>query len=462
MSFSCRKCCKPYTEPGSDHALYTTNCGHLIGHSCLLELINKSTNERNQFSCHECSRMLKRVDCHPVYNIPDEIYKLALDSFKLKRDLNDEYVKKQYLMGNLQRKPIILKKWNIYFEGSLQTYDIFNEYIVTTFYRSKVHENSQSLRIIDMRNGLCCYSKIINSNYCATVAINKYRENVLEFCVGYFDGTVKIFICNIKGSNFRINHGESFHESAPIQSICYLNKNKIVYSTVGGNLIVVGTTKRSKKCDLFENSFIEKCTVRDLQTLTDDAFLGLANNKIYVFSKNQGPYIIIEDNENEIINYTVDPLTNLLILLCRKKFKGKKLGKSLPSYILYEINETILEIGSKKERVYHTSKIKTIKCEEDQFKIIFNPGVFSMEEGRRSSLHSFIPNVKNESLNIHYLFSDEVSTEQGTFENLDSCISVECIKKPQMFLPNIYKKRMVVVFQEKLDVIDFYYPIFDE
>lgn len=71
MSFVCFICSEPFTSPGTKHSLYATNCGHLIGLSCMEKW--KSTLSVDNFKCPYCLNKMTKEDYHIIYNIPDEV-----------------------------------------------------------------------------------------------------------------------------------------------------------------------------------------------------------------------------------------------------------------------------------------------------------------------------------------------------------------------------------------------------
>uniref|UniRef100_A0A0K0E8B9 RING-type domain-containing protein n=1 Tax=Strongyloides stercoralis TaxID=6248 RepID=A0A0K0E8B9_STRER len=458
MSFLCRMCSKPYTEPGTDHALYSTTCGHLIGRSCLMEISNSIYDRGSQLNCHECFRILKRNDWHPIYNVPDEIFNLTLNSIKLERDLNDEYAKKQYLMGNLQQDPLFLKKWSSFFKGTLQKYDIFNNYIIVLVGVPHFSKSGQLLEIIDTRTGKFCHSRPLGSRVCTTIGINKYKDSVLEFGIGYADGTVQIFVGTDRKLGFSIRSGECFQEKDKIHSLCYIDKTKIAYSFGKNNLIVVGTAKNSRKYEWLEGSYFTKGIITNIQLLTDNILLGLVNQTIYVFMKNQEPYILFENKEDTIVNYTVDFSEKMLILLCHKGATNRRSKKLLTSYIVLQINEKSLKNNNIIEKSYHTSTLKVVRYDKDTFSVDSKPELLFLDKENESSLFSLLPNPENKSLLECHFFHEERFTKQGFLQNLVDFTGLVCIKKPRLFLPNIYKMKLIFLFKDRFDVVDFYLP----
>uniref|UniRef100_A0A0K0FVX7 RING-type domain-containing protein n=1 Tax=Strongyloides venezuelensis TaxID=75913 RepID=A0A0K0FVX7_STRVS len=72
ISFVCVICSDFYTGNGTEHVLYSTKCGHLIGKSCLEKWTRRNTNQ-SEFYSPLCRELLLGSDCHPIYDIPEEV-----------------------------------------------------------------------------------------------------------------------------------------------------------------------------------------------------------------------------------------------------------------------------------------------------------------------------------------------------------------------------------------------------
>uniref|UniRef100_A0A0K0EVY3 RING-type domain-containing protein n=1 Tax=Strongyloides venezuelensis TaxID=75913 RepID=A0A0K0EVY3_STRVS len=72
MPSVCFICFEVYTTNVTNHAFYSTKCGHLKGKFCLEEWIRK-TSHQGRFKCPTCCESLLDRDCHPIYDFSNEV-----------------------------------------------------------------------------------------------------------------------------------------------------------------------------------------------------------------------------------------------------------------------------------------------------------------------------------------------------------------------------------------------------
>uniref|UniRef100_A0A0N5B1R9 RING-type domain-containing protein n=1 Tax=Strongyloides papillosus TaxID=174720 RepID=A0A0N5B1R9_STREA len=90
MSFECQVCFESYTDHGTEHAPYSSPCGHIMVKSCLERL--KEFGSRDEFNCLFCKKRIIFELCHPIYLSLNDENCQKINSL----DFIDEFIKKEY------------------------------------------------------------------------------------------------------------------------------------------------------------------------------------------------------------------------------------------------------------------------------------------------------------------------------------------------------------------------------
>uniref|UniRef100_A0A0K0FC04 Dreadlocks (inferred by orthology to a D. melanogaster protein) n=1 Tax=Strongyloides venezuelensis TaxID=75913 RepID=A0A0K0FC04_STRVS len=102
MVIKCKIYFEAYTASGTRHAPYSTSCGHVMGKECL-ERFRECSNG-DYFNCPFCSGNIKFSDCHPIYDIVEEMTFECLVCFESLADHRAEDFQYSSPCGHMIRK----------------------------------------------------------------------------------------------------------------------------------------------------------------------------------------------------------------------------------------------------------------------------------------------------------------------------------------------------------------------
>ncbi|CEF62023.1 WD40-repeat-containing domain-containing protein [Strongyloides ratti] len=418
----------------------------------------KSTQFVYGFKCPTCHTKLNSNDYHPIYDVPYEIFNPVPD-FPLRNCLNEEEVAKHYLLDENNHKPIFFKNFEHNFEGSIKFYDVYNEYILIVGIRSSSDNDNQYIELIETNNGIKCFSIKLRSCNCSSLSFNKYQNDCIEFCIGFEDGWLQRSICSQNLSKFNII-SEYYSEFGKIHSICYLSEEKFAFSVGKGGVFVCNINNISMTRNWARLHDSKRNIISNLQRFSDTKILGIMNGKIYVFEKDKVSYVLYNVVDTTIINYTVYLPSRILIIFYNKEdVYGNKLNVS-QFYELCKIEKLFNDNNENQTKI--NSNIVAVKRSPSyicRFPTSFKPTLFITKELENYIIYLFIPNIKNKLLKAIRIDNEANCLAEELVENLNDFITILCIGKPQLFIKNILRMQIVVIFKKKLTVLNFYYPI---
>uniref|UniRef100_A0A0N5BY51 RING-type domain-containing protein n=1 Tax=Strongyloides papillosus TaxID=174720 RepID=A0A0N5BY51_STREA len=475
MSFDCNICATNNTASGTEHALYSTKCGHLFGKSCLEEWIRRSSRE-NRFRCPVCRMHLNYSGCHPIFNAPIELSKSKFGNSKGKH-LSENDIVKDYLSGRLKKGSTFFIETGIgrTHKKFIKFFDVHDGYIlISAFYCSGVgnidHDGDTCLHkyFIQIFKGTnILYSEDSGSVPVTAVAFNKFREDAIEFCVGFKDGCLMTEVLSPPYENLRIQNKRGLiKEDSKINSICFLGKEKVVFSVGKCNIFTVFTDNASDKENWLTNVNVELKAVTNLAVINDCVLFGIMEGKIYVFEKNKIPYVLFSEEDTQVTNYTYDSVTNMISIV-----------NSLPYYFIDDREGYMDEIWDEKivsHKMFIVSKIPKFDsegCRRETYDINsvgdfpdsssqvvheFNPTIISVKYCGRCFAYSIVPNVENGTLQVHFVNDALNIVGRKKIDNLGECIGIFRFEKPVLLLSNVLKIPIVLIFHHGFKTLNFY------
>uniref|UniRef100_A0A0N5BCC5 RING-type domain-containing protein n=1 Tax=Strongyloides papillosus TaxID=174720 RepID=A0A0N5BCC5_STREA len=451
MPFICNICSEPFTTPGTNHAVCSTICGHLMGKSCIEKW--KETRPSYRFNCPTCHTILNSNDYHPVYDLPDEVFNSTPD-VPLRHRLNEEEVVRHYLFNYCTQEPAFFRNLEGNFSVSIELFDTYNEYVLVVGFTSKPDKNTQFIEMVESSSGIKCFSEELGPNVCTSLAFNKYRDDAVEFCIGFEDGFIKRGVCSVNLLKFFIVN-EYSSDFGKIYSMCYIGKDQFAFSVGEGAVFVCNINNLSETKDWVRLYRSDRSTITNLQKLSDTAVLGIMNNKIYVFERDKMSYVLYSVDNKNITNYTLNSQNNMIIVFCSSEDSIEETTSESQSYILRISNKSKIE-GY--QNFFITNVIHT---ETYQFPLQFKTSFFVSSDLDQKLIYLFVPNLKSRVLEAIQLGGKRDCLSKEPFENLDECIGVYCLGRPQLFLTDILRMKVVLIFKKKFYALNFYYPIND-
>uniref|UniRef100_A0A0K0DVV6 RING-type domain-containing protein n=1 Tax=Strongyloides stercoralis TaxID=6248 RepID=A0A0K0DVV6_STRER len=437
----CNICCEAYTGPGTEHAIYSTICGHLMGKSCL-EKWRTSKNTRN-FTCPRCNKKLSKKDCHPIYDLPDEFFKPINENESLEKIITDEDIKNEYLKLNSTMEAQFIKRIEKDIGGECQLLDVYNGYLLLVGYTSLINLKGQFLKIINCQNGEIYYSTNIGDSNCTAVAFNKFKTDVIEYMIGFKNGILWHTTISLENSNNIVN--KQFTEINPINSICFLGPEKYAYSAGSGCVYVTDTSGRLRKNNWYRIEIGNSEIVTNLQNLSECAVIGIAKGKIYVFEENEQSYTLCSDyvfhsKENEYGEYI----------------------STTQSYVLRRITQTLFKdkVDSSKY-IYSAFTRKMVPNKDGKFPVPLYSNLI-VEDIDDENIYecSLIPNIKTQALEIIHITTTPQIVGKEAFENMENCLGVNFINKPKWLLESqLLKLQTAVIFKNTFSIFDIYCPV---
>uniref|UniRef100_A0A0K0FUN9 RING-type domain-containing protein n=1 Tax=Strongyloides venezuelensis TaxID=75913 RepID=A0A0K0FUN9_STRVS len=102
MSFVCIICSEDYTANGTEHALYTIMCGHVVGKSCLIRGARENDYE-GRFNCPVCRNLVHDGGYHQIYDLSKELLKFKFDYAENECKSEDD-IMKRCLLGTSEKE----------------------------------------------------------------------------------------------------------------------------------------------------------------------------------------------------------------------------------------------------------------------------------------------------------------------------------------------------------------------
>uniref|UniRef100_A0A0N5BUJ8 RING-type domain-containing protein n=1 Tax=Strongyloides papillosus TaxID=174720 RepID=A0A0N5BUJ8_STREA len=450
MSLDCIICTKPYDN--GEHALFSTKCGHVMGKSCLEKWASKKDNQ-SRFNCPVCREFLHISDCHQIFNLPIELLKVKTDDSKDKY-LNEDDILEGCFSGKLKKgRTFFMETKYTELKGNkiIHFSDTHNGYILVAgdviydcgdWRYEWGGDNRRSF--VQIFNGTSIfYSEDFRSVPLTAVEFNKFREDVVEFCVGFENGYLMNRVLSLIENDLGIpNKSVSINGGRKIHSICFLEKKKVVYSVGECNIFSISTDTFCATKSWLRNKNVRSKGITNLSVINNCVLLGVMYGKIYVFEKDKIPYVLYCDEFQWVKSYTYDSITNKLLIF-------KFVPYCLWDYFETDFNEVRDKMILSREvrSISRVSKYDNEGCRREEYTTYhvqdfqnttyclpgnFNSTLISMKYCEKYFTHSFLPDEGNNMLQLHSVNDTFNVVGKKTIENLDQCIGIFALKKPYM------------------------------
>uniref|UniRef100_A0A0N5BFS9 RING-type domain-containing protein n=1 Tax=Strongyloides papillosus TaxID=174720 RepID=A0A0N5BFS9_STREA len=474
MSLNCIICTKPYDN--GEHALFSTKCGHVMGKSCLDEWANGNVNQ-SRFNCPVCHELILISDCHQIFNLPIELLKIKSDDSKDKY-LNEDGILKDCLSGKLKKgSTFFVEKGYTELKGNKMIHfsDTHNGFILVAGIVNyelgewKYEWGTDNRRsFVQIFNGTdIFYSEDFRSVPLTAVAFNKFREDAVEFCVGFKNGYLMNRVLSLPNKDFGVpNKSVLINEGRKINSICFLEKKKVVYSVGECNILSISTDNFCVKENWLKNTNVRSKGVTNLSVINNRVLLGVMYGCIYVFEKYKIPYVLYSDEFKWVKSYTYDSTTNKILIF-------KFVPYCLWDYFETDFSEIRDEMLLSREvrGISRISKYDNEGCRREEYTTYlvqdfqnttyclpgnFNTTLISMEYCGKYFTHSFLPDEGNNMLQLHFVNDTFNVVGKKIIENLDHCIGIFALKKSYALSSNVVKIPIVLIFCEEFTMLNCY------
>uniref|UniRef100_A0A0N5BY53 RING-type domain-containing protein n=2 Tax=Strongyloides papillosus TaxID=174720 RepID=A0A0N5BY53_STREA len=424
MPLICAICSEGYTANGTEHALCSTKCGHLFGKSCL-EKWARENNNQGRFECPVCCEPIRDSDCHPIYGLPKELVEIKSHDSEDKC-LSDDDILKRCILGILKKGStlFIKKESRKIYKKSVEIIDVHNGYILIVGQHTEaVKIYKKSVEIIDVHNGYILiagqhpseqsfmtiykgndliYNGCFGSVPPSAATFNKFSEDAVEFCVGFENGALQDVVLSLNNGVCRDPiENVLFNEDKRIDSMCFLYKNKVVYSTRGCKIFSLSTDKNRIKEDWLGNVNININAITNLNLVNDHVLLGIMDGKIYVFEKNKIPYVFYSEENKKVINFTYDSVVDMILIVNSSQSESNEKDVS---NVFRRISKTSMcdNAGCRRE-VYINSPVEDLPNIVYHLPKKFNPTIISTKDCEKYFIYSFVPNVEKGILQVHLM-----------------------------------------------------------
>uniref|UniRef100_A0A0K0EHH8 RING-type domain-containing protein n=1 Tax=Strongyloides stercoralis TaxID=6248 RepID=A0A0K0EHH8_STRER len=462
MSFYCNICSLPFTNPNTDHSIYSTMCGHIVGKSCIEKL--RSSKPFYNFKCPICCKKLGRMAYHPIFNIPYEISDIVINP--VEKTLINNCDSMEWSIGNKKNEDsTFVLKFSENINGTIELFDVYNEFILINGFNPPNSENLQYVVLLKSKSKEVFFSRSIKSHTCTAIAFNKYKDDVIEFCIGSDKG--ELFHAII-GLNFKIILEEILiQENEKIDSICFLEKNKVAYSFGKGQVFVFNINNIIEKENWAKFKISEGGIITNLQKFTENIIIGKINNKLYIFENFKHSDELCHSyysGDRELINYIVDSNCKIIIGLYNERNKTKDNITLVKPYISRKIKGVYFENSEYNKEIEYISFI----IEDKNFPLSFKPKFIILKEEENSIIYTFIPNIKKKVIQAVILKNGnnnntELSIVAEKFiENIDTCIGISIYKNPKIYLSKFMKAQLILFFKNKYILLNFICSLSDK
>uniref|UniRef100_A0A0K0FNW8 RING-type domain-containing protein n=1 Tax=Strongyloides venezuelensis TaxID=75913 RepID=A0A0K0FNW8_STRVS len=448
MEVKCIICFESCAASGTNHAPYSTPCGHIMGKECLEKL--KNYLNINCFNCPFCKTKITFTNCHPVYGIAQE----AKDNVTKSRN------KCEKLKVNFSFSKIFSE--NI--DGTIKFFDEHNGNILIAGEIPSFCFSEQFLKIIDTK-GKKMYEISKNKLVfeCSCLCFNKSKYGVIEFCVGYINGTVELYRYKFAGNNFNIldkkkltnfDFTQFLFGTRKINSVCFLPSDIIAISIGKGMICIwnkreecLSKTQIMIKCIDNESDFISQLT----KTIFDD-FIGIMNDKIYIFKKNSTFYELASETDKTIVSYSIDPKFFVLNVLYSNKSNLVQDHSTSQSFTRYKI---IYDNGVQK---YCAEKMINVQNIINEIPKSFISSLFAIENSNGPLMyHGIFANIRNNNIEIIYLNNSKKCVGYENFKDISNCLGVTFVGRKKFFFKSNSIRTIAIIFKNKVVVMDISY-----
>uniref|UniRef100_A0A0N5C2L6 RING-type domain-containing protein n=1 Tax=Strongyloides papillosus TaxID=174720 RepID=A0A0N5C2L6_STREA len=319
MSLQCCICLQSYTSNGTNHALYTTSCGHLFGKSCLETWID-SNEYSNELKCPMCNQSLDYYI--PIYSIPENLYENELDEEGQCK--NEDDVKRKFDASTLKENHFFIKQYVVEYMDSgkitIKYYDAYNGHTLLAGYIIRSSSRTDTTNS-SKRYFLKLYEEFNIPK--TAVSMNKCAHDYIEFSVGMNNGTIEdtiLYITNGRCGKPYITLYKS--EETPINSISYVRSKNIVYSAGNHFLYNLDFDYFNNRQNWFhENVVVQLTTITNLNAINENTLIGIMGGKIYVFERVKNPYIIHSKDNIEFTNCQFNQSRRIITIINKEEDK---------------------------------------------------------------------------------------------------------------------------------------------
>uniref|UniRef100_A0A0K0EYR4 RING-type domain-containing protein n=1 Tax=Strongyloides venezuelensis TaxID=75913 RepID=A0A0K0EYR4_STRVS len=454
MSSVCFICSEAYTTNGTDHALYSTKCGHLMGKSCLEEWIRQKNN-RGRFDCPVCRENLLDSDYHPIYDSSNELLPSEFDNSKDKY-LSEDDILKDYLSGKLEKgSTFFIETGNKTLSRMfIEFFDVHNEYILIA---GHLDYKGSSLQIYKGAN--IVYDTIYSYPNIITVAFNKFCKNAVGFCIGFLNRDfLYVELSTINGVCEAPRKNVLSIDCRNLNSVCFLDENKFVYSVGECEIFSSCTDKFCVKENWLGNVNVELKAVTNLTVMNDCTLMGIMDGKIYIFEKNKIPYLVYSEENIKVTNYTYDPVVDMISIVNSLEFEcSVDIYEKLLSHVMCGMSKIFKydNEGCRRE-IYMSYPIKESPNIIYQSLQGFKPLSISAKNYEKCFIYSFIPNEENDMLQVHFVNDASNIVGKRKIENLNRCIGIIALKEPEVLSSKVVKIPIVIIFHEGFTMLNCY------
>uniref|UniRef100_A0A0K0FVX5 RING-type domain-containing protein n=1 Tax=Strongyloides venezuelensis TaxID=75913 RepID=A0A0K0FVX5_STRVS len=461
MSFVCVICSDSYTGNGTEHSIFSTKCGHLFGKSCL-EKWARENNNQGKFKCPVCCEPVRDSDYHQIYDLPKELLKIKFDDGE---DVccNEDDILKRCLLGTLDKESTFFIEIDDreLSREFITFFDVHNGFILVAGNHEYLCAETDSFKyFLRIYKGLeIFYDRVFGSVPFTTVTFNKFREDVVEFCVGFENGSLQSVVLTSNNGICGTPHERVlFNEDSKINSVCFLEKNNVVYSVGECNIFSVSTDIAFDKENWLGNVNVELTAVTNLAVMNNCVLFGIMDGKVYVFEKNKIPYVLYCEEETLVTNYTYDSVINMISIVNSLEFEGdEESDEKVASHVLRIISKVSkYDNAGYRRDIYISSPFQDLQDSIYELPQQFKSTLILMKDYEKCFIYSFIPNIENGMLQVHFVNDNFNVVNEKEIEGLDECIGVLELEKPKLLLSKVLKIPLVIIFNNRLTTLNYY------
>uniref|UniRef100_A0A0N5C2F6 RING-type domain-containing protein n=1 Tax=Strongyloides papillosus TaxID=174720 RepID=A0A0N5C2F6_STREA len=454
MVIQCKICFESYTAPGTRHAPYSAACGHVMGKECLEKL--KDSSNDDYFYCPFCSENIEFNDCHPIYDIIEEFKDIDKESSNTCKNLKENF----YLLKDFKK--------NI--NGSIKFFDEHNGNVLIAGETPGLFSNYGFIKLINTKEKkIHDISKPIFEYEFSCLCFNKWENDVIEFCVGYVDGRIKLYRYSYddnmfkrlsKNTLFYLNFSSVKSGKKIINSICFLPNDTVAFSYGRGKLRI--WNKREEwlsKTQIFKKiPYSENDNITHLKCTKYGDCIGIMNNRIYVFPKDAPSYELASQTGKTIISYSFNEDFNRLLVLYSNEMDWKRKNSTSQTFVLYKIiEEDYTNNFGKTLKKYYAINLVINYSIEKKIPISFIANLFAVEQSDGTSLyHGILPNIKENQLEIISLHDQIKSKGYEDFKDIKNCLGITFVDGEDLWTQRDSRKKVVIIFKNKVVVMDIF------
>uniref|UniRef100_A0A0N5C2F8 RING-type domain-containing protein n=1 Tax=Strongyloides papillosus TaxID=174720 RepID=A0A0N5C2F8_STREA len=456
MAIQCKICFESYSAPGTRHAPYSTSCGHVMGKECLEKL--KECSNDDDFNCPFCSGNIKFNDCHPIYGIVEEFKDIDEESKSIIRELKKD------------KNFSFLKDFNKHINGNIHFFDEHKGYILIAGEASSMFTRTQFIKlIVTKEKQIFNISTSIPNSKRSCLCFNKNKNDAIEFCIGYIDGTIKLYRCKFDGYNLKIISKNILNNldfishlrgRMEVNSICFLNDDTVAFSIGKGKLRIWNKKEEwlSKTKIFIKFPYSESDKITHLKSIKFNECIGVMNNRIYVFPESATSYELASEIGRTIVSYSIDEDFNRLLVLYSNEMDGKRKNSTSQSFVLYKIiEEDYTDNFGKELKKYYAINLMINHNIERNIPNSFTPRFFSVKQSDKTLLyHGILPNTKYDQLEIISLNKQIKSEGYEDFKNIKNCLGITFVDEEEFCIQRNTRKKIAIIFKNKVVVMDIF------